>query len=82
MAGWQGGAIGLHPGGDLMRKPEGRARHAAADRLAELVAVYQKLEADYKAKPELMQGMAGSPDGAAFTVLASILLNLDEAVVK
>jgi hypothetical protein len=58
------------------------SRRPAADRLAELVAVYQKLEADYKAKPEQMQGMAGSPDGAAFTVLASILLNLDEAVVK
>jgi hypothetical protein len=58
------------------------SRRPAADRLDDLVSVYQKLEADYKSNPATMQGMAGTPDGAAFTVLASILLNLDESVVK
>lgn len=58
------------------------SRRPSADRLQELVNAYQKLEADYRSHPETMQGMAGTPDGAAFTVLASILLNLDEAVVK
>jgi hypothetical protein len=52
------------------------------ERLAELAALYQKLHAQYSADPSLMAGMAGTPDGAAFTVLASVLLNLDEAVVK
>jgi hypothetical protein len=58
------------------------SRRPSADRLQELVKVYQKLESDYRKNPATMQGMAGTPDGAAFTVLASILLNLDEAVVK
>lgn len=58
------------------------SRRPSDDRLQELVKVYQKLESDYRAKPAMMEGMAGTPDGAAFTVLASILLNLDEAVVK
>ena len=58
------------------------SRRPSADRLVELVNVYQKLEADYQANPATMKGMANTPDGAAFIVLASILLNLDEAVVK
>jgi hypothetical protein len=29
-----------------------------------------------------MKGMAGTPDGAAFTVVASVLLNLDEALIR
>ncbi|MFM2221077.1 MAG: hypothetical protein RLZZ553_825 [Verrucomicrobiota bacterium] len=58
------------------------SRRPSADRLQELENVYQKLEADYRGNPASMQDMAGTPDGAAFTVLASILLNLDESVVK
>ncbi|MFM2242861.1 MAG: hypothetical protein RLZ97_1716, partial [Verrucomicrobiota bacterium] len=58
------------------------SRPPTPERLAELTALYQKLHAQYSADPALMKGMAGTPDGAAFTVLASVLLNLDEAVVK
>ena len=58
------------------------SRNPNPQRLADLTALYQELEAEYTANPDLKSGMAGSPDGAAFTVLASVLLNLDEAVVK
>lgn len=58
------------------------SRRPSAERLTDLLAVYQKLEAHYQADADSMQGMAGTADGAAFTILASILLNLDEAVVK
>ncbi|MCU0795481.1 MAG: PSD1 and planctomycete cytochrome C domain-containing protein [Akkermansiaceae bacterium] len=52
------------------------------ERLAELTALYQELHSQYTADPKRMAGMAGTPDGAALTVLASVLLNLDEAIVK
>ncbi|MFC4995237.1 DUF1553 domain-containing protein [Rubritalea tangerina] len=50
--------------------------------LADLVAAYRDMEAHYRSKPALMKGMAGTPDGAAFTVMASLLLNLDAALTK
>jgi hypothetical protein len=52
------------------------------DRVAELEALYTKLEKTYAADPSLRQGMAGTPDGAAYTVVASVLLNLDEALIR
>ncbi len=52
------------------------------DRLAELRDLFRKLEAKYTADPALMKGMAGTPDGAAYTVVASVLLNLDEALIR
>ena len=52
------------------------------DRVAELETLYTKLEKTYAADPAQMKGMAGTPDGAAFTVVASVLLNLDEALVR
>lgn len=58
------------------------SRTITADRLGELRALFQKLEQDYAADPALMDGMAGTPDGAAFTVVASVLLNLDEALIR
>ncbi|MBK1856484.1 PSD1 domain-containing protein [Verrucomicrobiaceae bacterium 5K15] len=47
-----------------------------------LVQTYQDLESNYRQTPAEMKGMAGTPDGAAFTVLASLLLNLDAAITK
>lgn len=58
------------------------SRVATPERLAELRGLFQKLEKDYAADPASMQGMAGTPDGAAFTVVASVLLNLDEALIR
>ncbi|MFM2171445.1 MAG: hypothetical protein RI957_1674 [Verrucomicrobiota bacterium] len=58
------------------------SRQASPERLKELLESYQSLESNYRTNPKTMEGMAGTPDGAAFTVIASILLNLDEAVVK
>ncbi len=58
------------------------SRVATPERLAELRGLFQKLEKDYAADPALMKGMAGTPDGAAFTVVASVLLNLDEALTR
>lgn len=58
------------------------SRTITPDRLAELRGLFQKLEKDYAANPGLMKGMAGTPDGAAFTVVGSVLLNLDEALIR
>ena len=58
------------------------SRVITPDRLAEVRGLFQKLEKDYAANPALMKGMAGTPDGAAFTVVASVLLNLDEALIR
>ena len=58
------------------------SRQPAPERLEKLVALYQEIEAGYTADPATLQGMAGTPDGGAFTILASVLLNLDEALNK
>lgn len=58
------------------------SREITAGRLAELRSLFRKLEEDYARDPSLMQGMAGTPDGAAYTVVASVLLNLDEALIR
>ncbi|MCW1921446.1 PSD1 and planctomycete cytochrome C domain-containing protein [Luteolibacter arcticus] len=58
------------------------SRTITPDRLGELRALFQKLEKDYAANPDLMKGMAGTPDGAAYTVIGSVLLNLDEALIR
>ena len=58
------------------------SRRITADRLEELRALFTKLEAAYTADPSLKQDMAETPDGAAYTVLASVLLNLDEALIR
>jgi hypothetical protein len=58
------------------------SRTITPDRLGELRSLFQKLEKDYTADPGLMSGMAGTPDGAAYTVIASVLLNLDEALIR
>ena len=58
------------------------SRPASPERVRELVRLYQELEAKYAAEPNLMTGMAGTPDGAAFTIVASVMLNLDEALTR
>ncbi|WP_052573029.1 PSD1 and planctomycete cytochrome C domain-containing protein [Haloferula sp. BvORR071] len=58
------------------------SRPATPDRIEDLNALYTKLEKSYAADPASMQGMAGTPDGAAYTVVASVLLNLDEALIR
>ncbi len=55
---------------------------AAAGRIEELKALYQKMEKHYAANPAELKGLAGTPDGAAFTVVAGVLLNLDEVLTK
>ncbi|MEM7698014.1 MAG: PSD1 and planctomycete cytochrome C domain-containing protein [Verrucomicrobiota bacterium] len=51
-------------------------------KLDELLRLYEELEARYTAEPELKRGMAGTPDGAAYTIVAQVMLNLDEVITK
>ena len=50
--------------------------------LARLESLYAKLKLDYDAKPEDAKKLAGSPDLAALTMVANVLLNLDETITK
>ena len=47
-----------------------------------LTALYHDAARDYEADPKPYDGLAGTPDGAAFTVVASTLLNMDDALTK
>lgn len=58
------------------------ASHPSPGKLAELTGLFHKLEAQYESEPELKQGLAGTPDGAAFTIVAQVLLNLDEVLTR
>jgi hypothetical protein len=58
------------------------SRKITPDRLSELTDLYEDLKQTYEADPSLMEDMAGTPDGAALTVVASVLLNLDEAITR
>lgn len=58
------------------------SRMITSERLAELRGLFLKLEKTYATDPALKQGMAGTSDGAAYTVVASVLLNLDEALIR
>jgi hypothetical protein len=53
-----------------------------AEQLSELKSLFQSMEQTYAADPDLKNGLAGTADGAAFTVVAGVLLNLDEVMVK
>ena len=58
------------------------SREITEPRLAERRKLYKELETEYTENPESMGDMAGTPDGAAFTVVGSVLLNLDEALTR
>lgn len=58
------------------------SRAITPDRLAELVSLHQELAEDYAFDPALMKGIADSPAQAAMIVVASIILNLDEALAR
>ncbi|GAA5496485.1 hypothetical protein Rhal01_02669 [Rubritalea halochordaticola] len=47
-----------------------------------LVDAYKDIEQSYKDNPDQLQGMAGTADGGAYTVLASLILNLDASLTK
>ena len=50
--------------------------------LNELVAAFQSAEKNYQDYPDQLKGIAGTPDGAAYTIVASLLLNLDASLTK
>lgn len=56
------------------------SKRITPDRLAELTKLFAALEKDYQADPKLLKGLAHTPEAAALTVVASVLINLDEAV--
>lgn len=58
------------------------SREITMDRLRELKAAFKVSEARYAADSHSMRQVAATPDGAAFTAIASILLNLDEAITR
>ena len=58
------------------------SREITSDRLGELKHLFTTLEKDYAAQPDLLEGLASTADGAAYTVVASVLLNLDEALIR
>ncbi len=58
------------------------SREITQDRLTELTDLYEDLVKSYTEDPSLKEDMAGTADGAALTVVASVLLNLDEAITR
>jgi len=58
------------------------ARLPSDEKLSELVGLFDKLEAQYASEPELKKGLAGTADGAAYTIVAQVILNLDEVLTK
>ena len=56
------------------------SREISPDRVLTLAKLFANLSADYSGQPDLLEGLADTPDAAALTVVASVILNLDEAV--
>jgi len=47
-----------------------------------LEGLYTRTEKEYRASNAKIEGLAGTPDGAAFVIVASTILNLDDALTK
>ena len=47
-----------------------------------LTDLFHRTEKDFEANPSQYVGLAGTPDGAAYTIVASTLLNMDDALTK
>lgn len=47
-----------------------------------LIDLFEKISIDYTRNPKPFSGLASSPDGAAYTVIASTILNMDDALTK
>jgi hypothetical protein len=56
-----------------------RPTEAETDRL---VALYQRLSDRYTKDPESAKKLGGDPSSAAFTMVANVILNLDETLTK
>lgn len=53
-----------------------------ARQLEIITALYHDTVKDFQADPKPYANLAGTPDGAGFTVVASTLLNMDDALTK
>lgn len=51
-------------------------------RLKELTALFSQVEHEYATEPAEMKKLAATADGAAYTMVATVLLNLDEALIR
>jgi hypothetical protein len=52
------------------------------ERLTELRKLFDKLEQNFTDNPLQSKKLAETADGAAYAVIASVLLNLDEAITR
>ena len=54
-----------------------------SDRQLEILTqLFEKISKDFTKNPDQYSGLAGTPDGAAYTVVASTILNMDDALTK
>jgi hypothetical protein len=58
------------------------SRNITPDRTSELRELHRRLVSEYTAEPEAMKDIAASPEEAALSVVASVLLNLDESLTR
>lgn len=57
-------------------------RAPSSEELARLQALLTKLKSRYQADPESAKKLGGTPEQAAWTMVANVLLNLDETITK
>ena len=57
-------------------------RAPSAEELVRLQALLAKLKSRYQADPESAKKLGGTPEQAAWTMVAKVLLNLDETITK